>query len=155
MIEQSVDHKPGQSQLHHQVPRCLLRLRDKAEDHPELDGEGLQLWMEYELEAHAHGIDPDVGRDELARMIEESVVEVPADDHRNGHREARDFVRWENPLRGRRGGIAALSRYGAGWFRLLGLRRWNRIGPEALTNHVALSYVEASYMEAATSPERA
>jgi hypothetical protein len=38
-------------EAHHRVPRCLLRLRERAESHTELDGEGLGLWMDYELEA--------------------------------------------------------------------------------------------------------
>ena len=77
---------------HHRVPRCLLRLRDRAEAHTELDGEGLALWMDYELEALHFGVDPDVSREELAALVEGSTVEIPREEHRNGH--ASDFARW-------------------------------------------------------------
>src|SRR4051812_37092079 len=67
-------HAPtsGRQELHHRVPQCLLRLRDRADAHPELDGEGLQLWLDFELEALHHGIDPDISREELAALIEGS-----------------------------------------------------------------------------------
>ena len=64
-------------EVHHRVPRCLLRLRERAEFHTELDGEGLALWMDYELEALRCGVDPDVSRDELAALIEGSTVARP------------------------------------------------------------------------------
>jgi hypothetical protein len=41
----------GAHEVHHTVPRCLLSLRDRADAHPEFDGEGIQLWLDYELEA--------------------------------------------------------------------------------------------------------
>jgi hypothetical protein len=111
---------------HHRVPRCLLRLRDRAEAHTELDGEGLALWMDYELEALHFGVDPDVSREELAALVEGSTVEIPREEHRNGH--ASDFARW-----GRRGGLVIVRRYGTAWFGLLARRRWERISAEELS----------------------
>lgn len=87
----------GALEVHHRLPRCLLRLRERAEEHPALDGEGLQRWLDYELEALRHHVDPDISREELSALVEGSTVELPAGVHRNGH--AGDFVRW-----GRRGG---------------------------------------------------
>ena len=109
-------------EVHHPVPQCLLRLRDRADAHPDLDGEGLQLWLDYELEAMRFGVDPDISREELAALVEGSTVVLPHEEHRAGHSEANDFVRW-----GRRGGLATLKRYGTSWFSLLARRRWERV----------------------------
>jgi hypothetical protein len=40
-----------QEEVHPTVPQCLLQLRDQADAYTELDGEGIQLWLDYELEA--------------------------------------------------------------------------------------------------------
>ena len=119
-------------EVHHGVPRCLLRLRDLRDraDAAGLTGEGIELEMEFEHEARRWGVDPEVGREELAAMIGGSAVEIPAEEHRDGH--AEDFRRW-----GRRGGLRTLALYGAPWFSLLALRRWEKVGPEALAEHLA------------------
>ncbi len=44
-------HGASRQEIRHSIQGCLLRLMDQADAHPELDGEGLQLWLEYELEA--------------------------------------------------------------------------------------------------------
>jgi len=112
----------GRQEVHHSVPQCVLRLRDRADAHPALDAEGLQLWLDYELEALRYGVDPDVSREELVVLVEGSTVLLPREEHRAGHSEANDFVRW-----GRRGGLATLRRYGTSWFSLLARRRWERV----------------------------
>lgn len=117
-------------QVHHRVPRCVLGLRERAEEHPGMDGEGLQKWMDYELEALACGVDPNLSREEPAALVEGSTVELPADGHREGH--AEDFRRW-----GRRGGLATARRYGTAWFSLLAKRRWERITSETLSEAFA------------------
>jgi hypothetical protein len=66
------------------VLRCLLRLRERAEAHTELDGEGPALWMDYELEALRFGVEPDVSREELAALVEGSTVVLSYEEHRNG-----------------------------------------------------------------------
>jgi hypothetical protein len=108
------------------VPRCLLRLRERVEAHTELDGEGLALWMDYELEALRCGVDPDVSREELRALVEGSTVELSQEEHHNSH--ASDFARW-----GRRGGLVTVRRYGTAWFGLLAARRWERITAEELS----------------------
>ena len=117
-------------EVHHGVPRCLLRLRDRADAHTELDGEGIQLWLDYECEALRWGVDPDLGRDELAAMIDGSTVELSPDDHCGAH--AGDFARW-----GRTGGLATARRYGTAWMALLARRRWERITADALAEAFA------------------
>jgi len=118
------------AEVHHGVPRCLLRLRDRADERTELDGEGIQRWMDYECEALLFGVDPDTPRDELAAMVEGSTVEIPRSEHREAH--AGDFARW-----GRRGGLATARRYGTAWMALLARRRWERITAEALAEAFA------------------
>ena len=112
------------TEVHHRIPRCLLRLRDKADTAP-LDGEGIELWLEYEVEAMRYGMDPDVSREDLAALIDASTVPLERDDHRREH--ITDFVRW-----GRRGGLCTLERYGRAWFALLARRRWGKIAPAEL-----------------------
>ena len=93
-------------EVHHRVARCVLGLRDRTDACADpLSAEGLALWMDYELEALHFGVDPDISRDELAALIESSTVEIPSEEHRDGH--ASDFARW-----GRRGGLATARRYG-------------------------------------------
>ena len=112
------------TEIHHAIPRCLLRLRDKA-DSAALDGEGIELWLEYEHEAMRYDVDPDISRDELGALIEASTVVLERGTHRLEH--VSDFVRW-----GRRGGRATFERYGRAWFALLALRRWGKIAPAEL-----------------------
>ena len=119
-----VADESGAVEIHHTVPRCLLRLRDRADTAP-FDGEGIELWLDFEYEAMRYGVDPDMSHEELEALIEASTVPLSRDDHRGLHES--DFVRW-----GRRGGLETLRRYGRGWFGLLGRRRHGRITPEEL-----------------------
>ena len=119
------------AEVHHGVPRCLLRLRDQADSCADpLSAEGLASWMDYECEALLFGVDPDTPRDELAAMIDGSTVEIPREEHREVH--AGDFARW-----GRLGGLATARRYGTAWMALLARRRWGRITAEALAETFA------------------
>jgi len=118
------------AEVHHRVPRCLLRLRDRADERTELDGESIQRWMDYECEALCFGVDPDTPREDLAAMIAWSTVEMPRERHRKVH--SGDFARW-----GRLGGLTTARRYGTAWMALLARRRWERIGAEALAEAFA------------------
>lgn len=132
MIEESVRQAADEAkrEVHHGVPRCLLKLRDRADAHPELDGEGLQRWLDYEFEALRWGVDPDVSREDLASLVEGSTMELDPYEHRERH--AEDFSRW-----GRRGGLATVRRYGTAWFSLLARRRWGKIDAEVLAEAFA------------------
>lgn len=110
-------------EVHHQIPRCLLGLRDRADAHTQDDGEGIQLWLDYELEAMRYGVDPDVSRDELAALIDGSTVEIPREEYRAIH--AGQWAEW-----GSIGGAETLRRYGTAWFSLLARRRWGRVGED-------------------------
>ncbi len=120
------DALEGALEIHHTVPQYLLRLRDRADAAP-FDGEGIELWLEFEYEAMRYGVDPDMSREEFEALVEASCVALQRENHRALHSEASDFVRW-----GRRGGLETLRRYGRRWFVLLGRRRHGRITPEEL-----------------------
>jgi hypothetical protein len=111
------------TEIHHQIPQHLLRLRDKADAAP-LDGEGIELWLEYEHEALDYGVDPDLSRADLVATIDASTVSISREDHRALHET--DFVRW-----GRRG-LETLQRYGRAWFRTLALKRWGKVAADEL-----------------------
>jgi len=112
-------------EVHHRMPRCLLGLRERADEGNGIDGEGIQAWLDWELEAARYGVAPDIPRERLAELVEGSTVEMGRDEHREEH--AGDFARW-----GRRGGLATLRRYGSAWFSLLAKRRWGRITAQQL-----------------------
>jgi hypothetical protein len=114
------------TEVHHAAPRCLIKLHERAHA-AELDGEGIEAWLEWEIEAMRYGVPVEIGAEELAAIVETSIVVIDASEHRCGHSNAGDFRRW-----GRRGGLATLTRYGRGWFALLARRRWNRIPADEL-----------------------
>ena len=104
---------------HHAVPRCLLRLQERAEC-AALDGEGIQLWLEYEHECMRWGVPVEISRPDLEALVERSTVILDSDEHRLIHES--DFVRW-----GRRGGRETLRRYGVQWMTALALKRWGHL----------------------------
>ncbi len=112
--------------IHHRVPRCLLRLYDLA-------AEGLADWSEFDQEAERWGVKPRMlSREVLSAMVEGSTCEIPTPEHRRLHQDAGDFVRW-----GRRGGRSTFARYGRPYFSLLARFRWGRVEVEALVRHRA------------------
>lgn len=110
-------------ELHHAAPRCLLRLRERAENELRLAGVG--AWLEFEHEAERWGVPVEIPREDLESLVEASTVLLDRERHRLLH--AGDWQRW-----GRRGGLATLRRYGSDWFSLLALKRWGRITAEDL-----------------------
>ena len=58
-------------EVHHGVPRSLLTLHHKAHG-TSLDGEGIQAWVEWEMEAMRLGVPTDISRDELEALVDRS-----------------------------------------------------------------------------------
>ena len=112
-------HNP---EVHHAAPRCLLRLHERVNG-LSLDGEGIEAWLEFEVEATRWGVPVEVSRADLEALVERSAVFLEREAHRLLHRN--DWQRW-----GSRGGRETLRRYGTDWFSLLALRRWGRLSPE-------------------------
>ncbi len=108
-------------EVHHRVPRCLLRLHDQAFK----PRAGEDAWLEFELEATRYGVAVTVTREDLVALVEASTVLVPQVDHRGIHES--DWQRW-----GRWGGQRTYQLYGREWFALLGRRRHGRISPAEL-----------------------
>jgi hypothetical protein len=106
-------------EVHHAAPRCLLTLHEKANG-SSLDGEGIQAWVEWEIEAMRWRVPVEIDRSDLEALVVASEVVLEREKHRLLH-EA-DWRRW-----GARGGKETLRRYGTDWFALLALRRWGRI----------------------------
>jgi hypothetical protein len=111
-------------ELHHAAPRCLISLHEKANG-SSLDGEGIQAWLEWEMEAMRWRVPVEISRDDLEALVEDSGVVLEREAHRLLH--ASDWQRW-----GSRGGKETLRRYGTDWFALLALRRWGRITTQDL-----------------------
>jgi hypothetical protein len=101
-----------------------LRLYDEATN-GDLDGAGIQAWLEWEWEAMRWGIPVEIAREDLEGLIERSAVLLEREQHRLMH--GSDWQRW-----GRRGGLATLRRYGTSWYSALALKRWGKIGAEDL-----------------------
>lgn len=111
-------------EIHHAVPRCLIGLHEKATG-ADLDGEGIQAWVEWEVEAMRWRVPVEISRGDLEELVERSAVVLERERHRLIHES--DWKRW-----GRRGGLTVLGRYGTEWFALLALRRWGLITAEDL-----------------------
>jgi hypothetical protein len=111
-------------EVHHAAPRCLIALHERANG-AALDGEGIQAWVEWEIEATRWRVPVEIGRSDLEELVRRSEVVLEREAHRLLH--TSDWQRW-----GRRGGLATLRRYGSDWYALLALYRWGRIGAEDL-----------------------
>jgi hypothetical protein len=114
-------HNP---ETHHAAPRCLLSLHEKANG-SSLDGEGIQAWVEWEIEAMRWRVPVEIAQEDLEALVRASEVVLEREKHRLLH--SSDWRRW-----GSRGGRETLRRYGTEWFALLALRRWGRLSPEDL-----------------------
>ena len=66
-------------EIHYAVPRCLLTLHEKANG-TSLDGEGIQAWVEWEMEAMRWRAPIEISRSDLEALVDSS--EVPQqEDH--------------------------------------------------------------------------
>ena len=72
------------AELHHAVPRCLLRLHEEATSGG-LDGAGIQAWLEWEWEALRWGVPAEIARENLEGLIERSGVLLEREKHRLIH----------------------------------------------------------------------
>jgi hypothetical protein len=114
------------AEFHHAAPLCLLRLHDEAAA-GDLDGAGIQAWLEWEWEAMRWGVPAEFAHEDLERLVEASAVLLERYEHRPIH--GSDRRRW-----GRRWGLATLGRYGTSWFAVLALYGWGKASeadPEA------------------------
>ena len=107
-------------EAHHAVARRLLRLHERANNGTELDGEGIQAWLEWEWEAMRWRVPAELSRAELEGLVERSAELLDRECHRFLHES--DRQRW-----GSRGGRETVRRYGNSWMSLLALKRWGRI----------------------------
>ena len=106
-------------EVHHAAPRCLLGLYERANG-TSLDGEGIQAWLEWEMEAMRLRVPVEIERADLEALVGASETVLEREKHRLLHED--DWRRW-----GSRGGRETLRRYGTEWFALLALKRWGRI----------------------------
>ena len=65
-------------EVHHGVPRCLLTLYQKASG-TSLDGEGIQAWVEWEMEAMRWKVPVEISRTELEAQVDSSEVSQQED----------------------------------------------------------------------------
>ena len=112
------------AEVHHVTPRCLLALYERANG-SSLDAEGIQAWVEWEIEAMRWRVPIEISREDLEALVEVSEVVLEREKHQLVH--SSDWKR-----RGRRGGLATLRRYGSEWYALLALKRWGRISAAEL-----------------------
>src|SRR5215203_2904472 len=87
---------------HHAAPRCLLRLHEKAVN-GDLDGAGIQAWLEWEWEAMRWRVPVEISGAELEELVERSREVLDRERHRLVHQG--DWQRW-----GSRGGRETLRR---------------------------------------------
>ena len=57
--------------LHHAASRCLISLHEKANG-TSLDGEGIQAWVEWEMEAMRWRVPVEISREDLDALVEAS-----------------------------------------------------------------------------------
>ena len=96
-------------QVHHAAPRCLISLHEKANGTTSLDGEGIEVWLEWEWEAMRWRVPVEISREDLEVLVDRSTVVLEREKHRLIHEG--DWRRW-----GARGGRETLRRYGPRWF---------------------------------------
>ena len=116
------------TELHHRVPRRLLAAHDRLRSRQQLDGDALQAWFDYEELLFEFDLDPDISREELEGRIEDSVVELPYEEHRHVIH-GKDWSRW-----GRMGGLKVLELYGSVYFAYLARRRWRKVSTGELSS---------------------
>ena len=77
-------------ELHHAAPRCLLSLHEKA-NCSSLDGEGIQAWLEWEMEAMRWRVPVQISREDLEALVEVSEIVLEREAHRLLHEGGRQW----------------------------------------------------------------
>jgi hypothetical protein len=82
--------------LHLGAPRCLLSLHEKANG-TSLDGEGIQAWLEWEMEAMRWRVPIEISRENLEALVEalEIVLGAPKVRRYEPRGGARDLAPWD------------------------------------------------------------
>ena len=80
-----------EKELHHAAPRCLISLHEKVNSYS-LDGEGIQAWLEREMEAMRWRVPVEITRADLEGLVETSGVVLERERHRLLH--SSDWRRW-------------------------------------------------------------
>jgi hypothetical protein len=60
-------------EFHHAAPRYLISLHEKANG-TSLDGEGIQAWVEWEMEAMRWRVPVEISREDLEALVEASTL---------------------------------------------------------------------------------
>ena len=80
----ATDH--ASAEVHHAIPRCLLRLYDATQEPPSADGERFEAWLEFEREATRWGVPVEIRHSDLEALVEQSAVVLEREAHRLLHR---------------------------------------------------------------------
>ncbi len=67
-------------EFHRAVPRRLMELHERANS-AELDGEGIQAWLEWEWEATRWRVPAGISGDDLRTLIERSTGRIERECH--------------------------------------------------------------------------
>ena len=87
-------------EVHHAAPRCLVSLHEKANGCTSLDGEGIQAWVEWEMEAMRWRVPVEIAKEDLGALVASSGVALEREKHRLLHEG--DWRRWGRGEEGRR-----------------------------------------------------
>ena len=94
-------HKPRE-EVHHATPRCLVSLHQRANG-SSLDGQGIQAWLEWEMEAMRWRVPIEISKEDLEALVGAPETVLEREKHRLLHEG--DWRRW-----GARGGRETLRR---------------------------------------------
>ena len=61
--------RSNSEEVHHVAPRCLVPLHEKANGSTELDGKGIQAWLEWEMEAMRWRVPVEISRADLEALV--------------------------------------------------------------------------------------
>ena len=64
-------------EAHHAAPRCLVPLHERANGGTSLDGEGIQAWLEWEVEAMRWRVSVEISRSDLEALVASSEAVLP------------------------------------------------------------------------------